>query len=116
MLPCVEVCCSATGFMLVIEKEFQQVFTNKAPSWGTPCVAVCCRVLHCVALCCSVSVSILVIVVIEKELLQLLQLFINKAYSVCSPCVAVCCSVLQCVAVCCSVLQCGSRSHISGPH
>ena len=59
-------------------------------------VAVCYRVLQCVAVCCSLYTSFYAF---STE---------NNIFTIgdaCNDCVAACCGVLQRVAACCSVLQ-----------
>jgi len=74
VLQYVAVCCSVLQCVAGLAKELEAKAKAKG---GMLRVAVCCRVLPCVAVrCCAL------------------------------PCVAVCCSVLQCVAVCCLLLQC----------
>ena len=71
------------------------------------CVAVCCRLLKCVAVRCSVSLYDLIhnyIMVLDGEVIEKSIAVYRSALQ----CAAVCCSVLQCVAVCCSVLQCAA--------
>jgi len=74
------------------------------------CVAVCCRVLLCVAGRQVTSHTQYVYVLqCVANVLQRVALCCRKtihvAYTLCI-CVAVCCRGLQCVAVCCSALQC----------
>ena len=68
-----------------------------------PCVAVCYIVLPCVAVRCRARLRT------DKHLTIDLCCSVLQCVAVCCrvvQCVAVCCSVLQCVAVCCNVLQC----------
>jgi len=93
-------------------------------------LAVCYRVLQCVAVCCSVqtlrlqrppwtfllasslsSCSAVQCAAVCYSILQCVAVCCSVLVRLCPlasvlQCVAVCCSVLQCVAVCCSVLQC----------
>ena len=66
---------------------------------GTRCVAVCCRVLPCVAVSCSELQFVALCMCEWSHAEQVVKRLGNR-------CVAVCCSVLQCGVVSCTELHC----------